>query len=102
MDEGPLGTGENASMGKALTRTAQVYDPGERREIVRQRIGVWSSEQAFGHLTKVGRTNETRVSGGQRKNQTRGQRVHSGGPVIWSSVENMLLVGETFKSPETT
>ena len=45
MDQGPLGTGENASMGKALTRTAQVYDPGERREIVRQRM-------ESGHLSK--------------------------------------------------
>ena len=34
MDQGPLGTAENATMGKALTRTAQVYDPGERREMV--------------------------------------------------------------------
>ena len=34
MDEGPLGTAENATTGKALTRTAQVYDPGERREMV--------------------------------------------------------------------
>ena len=45
MDEGPLGTAENATTGKALTRTAQVYDPGERRELVRQKM-------ESGHLSK--------------------------------------------------
>ena len=105
MDEGPLGTAENATTGKALTRTAQVYDPGERREMVRQKTGVWSSEQAFGHLTKVaGQMRQRRVAdkGGRGEIRQGGQRVHSGGLVIWSVVENMLLVADTVKSPETT
>ena len=46
MVQGPLGTVENATMGCALTRTAPVYNPGERG-------ARWFDKGGeFGHLSK--------------------------------------------------